>query len=149
MIRAVILAVAFVALASAADAQTFTDAQVRQTIDVVLDNIARARCGAGMCAPASESERRAPPLSVADARRVIARGQMSALADWCGLDWQRRSYLPLMQAERAAGRGERAMAMIGLMHGYVQGQAQQGFRRQGTCGAAQRADVERRLASAR
>jgi hypothetical protein len=142
-----VTAVTFALSTSAVAQQAFSDAQVRATIDVVLDNIERARCGPAHCAPASVAERRAPPLSLADARRVIARGQLSALAEWCGLDWQRRNYLPLMQAERAAGRPDRVLAMVGLMHGYVHGQAQSSLRQGGACTAADRADTERRLAA--
>jgi hypothetical protein len=79
--------------------------------------------------------------------RRARNGRVSAFAQWCGLDWQRRSYLPLVMGER--GRGDRALAAIALLHGAAQGRALDLFRAQGRCGAAERADVERRLAAAR
>lgn len=149
MIRFLILFGGLLALASPSLAQSsLTDAQVRATIDVVLDNIGGAICGRAQCAPSTAAERRSPPVSLVDARRVIARGQLSALAEWCGLNWQQRSYLPLMQAERAVGRSDRAIAIIGVMHGYVLGQARQSLRGQ-SCSAQERAGVERSLAQLR
>lgn len=39
-------------------------------------------------------------LPAEDRRRAAARGAVSAYADWCGLDWQMRSFMPYMVGER-------------------------------------------------
>lgn len=127
--------------------QTITESQARAMIRTMLDNIHRGQCGRGRCAPATASERRSPPVPVADARRAMAMGILSGFAEWCGLDWRRRSFAPFMRAQRAAGRSERALAMIGMMHGYMQGQMSGELEGGRACTSRDRARVERGLAS--
>src|SRR5687767_4482693 len=103
--------------------QLLTDDKVREALQTALKNIDRARCdGLQPCAPATPAELRSPPISLDHARAAMRAGLASGGMEWCRLDWQQRSFRPMMDHYRKAiGLNERQMALMGLLHGMHQG----------------------------
>jgi hypothetical protein len=129
-----------------ASAQAPRDDTTRRVLLLALDNIQRAQCGTQACAPATAQEKANPPLTVAEANAVIQRAVLSGAAERCGLDWQRQNFVPMMAYWRQTRRkSERQMALVGLIHGYMQGQAQQMFSQRGPCTDQERQDLAARL----
>jgi hypothetical protein len=106
----------------------------------VLDIMPRLTCGDVKCAPASAQERASPPVSISEADAIYQRGFISGQAERCGLDWQGRNYLPMMNHNRhGLKKPVRTMAMVGTIHGMAQ---QAGFDETPTCSATTRREVE-------
>ena len=53
----------------------------------------------------------------------MRRGVLSGAAQACGLDWQRQNFVPMMAYWRQQKKTDRQLALIGLLHGMAQGQA--------------------------
>jgi hypothetical protein len=52
----------------------------------------------------------------------MRRGILSGAAERCGLDWQRRNFVPMMAHWRNdMKKTERQMALVALLHGVMQG----------------------------
>ena len=122
------LALLLVLLAANAHAQgsgpiSLDDDFVRRMLDEALDRFGRLRCeNLEPCAPATAAERKNPPLSIAEARAIMNRGILSGAALRCGLDWQRRNFMPMMAYWRYdMKKTERQMALVGALHGIMQG----------------------------
>lgn len=103
------------------------DVSTKRQILRALSQIENARCGQAPCAKATREERADPPLGTAEGALVIRRAIISATAEHCGLDWQRRNFLPMMAHLRAQNGTERQMALAGLLHGIVQGEVGAGL----------------------
>ena len=121
------------------------DDQVRKILMLALDNFSRARCeNTKPCAPATAAEKANPPITVVEARIVIHRGTLSGTAERCGLDWRRRNFEPMMAYWRhKMKKSERQMALIGLMHGIMQGMVEGNPKL--ACTAELREGLERQL----
>ncbi len=145
--RVVLIAATVLTLVTAAAAQEplLADEQVARVRMLALDNIARVPCGGNApCTPASAEEKAAPPLTLAETRRVMARGMISEAAEQCGLDWRTANFLPMMTYWRhVIKKDERQLALIGLIHGIAQGLARSDT--SVICTAQMRASVARRL----
>ena len=101
---------------------------VQRQIRLALTNIDRARCaGTVFCAKTTPEELANPPITIAEARGVIRRGLVSATAEHCGLDWQGRNFVPMLAYWRAQNKTDRQLALMGLLHGIVQGQIREGL----------------------
>lgn len=124
-----------------------SDEQVTRLVMLALDNIHKARCsGTQQCAPATPQERAKPPITLAEAHRVIQRGALSGAAVHCGLDWQKRNFEPMMAYWRQTARkNDRQIAFISLLHGIVVGMTQPGSAGPAHCPDAVRQGVEARL----
>jgi len=70
--------------------------------------------------PSSDLDRRTVPVRSSVAYRVIEAGEISGLAEWCGLDWKSH-YFSLTAAARQRGMSDKQVAFIGVLHGVVQG----------------------------
>lgn len=70
--------------------------------------------------PDNAAERSTPPISTAAANHVISVGELSGIAEWCGMDWQTH-FLSLTAKARRQGLSEKQVAFIGLLHGIAQG----------------------------
>ena len=57
------------------------------------------------------------PLSDAEKEGIKERGEISAIAEWCGLDWLGRSFKPFMKRLRQKGFPEKKMTFVGVYHG--------------------------------
>jgi len=141
LIGAIVLASAPTHRANAAAA--LSDEQVHKLLTLALDNVSRGLCeGKTRCAPATAEERENPPVTIAEARIVILRGALSAAAEHCGLDWQGRNFVPMMTYWRQnMKKNERQMAVIGLLHGIMQGMGKPNR----ACTADMRENVDRQL----
>lgn len=128
----------------ASAAAALGDEQVHKLLMLALDNIGRSLCeGKARCAPATADERANPPITIAEARLVIQRGVLSAAAEHCGLDWQKRNFIPMMAYWRQTKKNERQMALVGLLHGIMQGIGKPDAKL--TCTAEMRENLDRRL----
>jgi hypothetical protein len=127
MVRRLVVAILATAVIQQAQAQgaspLLTDEKVREALQTALSHIHRARCeGLQPCAPATANEVRTPPISLDQARAAIRAGLASGGMQWCRLDWQQRSFRPMMDHHRkVVGLNERQMALMGLLHGMHQG----------------------------
>jgi hypothetical protein len=123
------------------------EAVVQKMIELGLKNIHRAVCdGFNPCASASPAEFKNPPITVDQARLVIVVGGRSAFAQWCGLDAERRSILPLMQSLRRSKRfDERQLALMAVIHGIQQSIVAEQLKTRGECDAAMRKRFDGRL----
>ena len=82
-----------------------------------------------------------PPISRADARRITASATLSALAEKCGLPWDRQVYLPLMRHYRHVVKlNEEQMKLLGIVYGWQQGSVLQAIGGE-PCTAQVREDV--------
>lgn len=70
--------------------------------------------------PENAAERSTLPISTAAANHVISVGELSGIAEWCGMDWQAH-FLSLTAKARRQGLNEKQVAFIGLLHGISQG----------------------------
>ncbi len=76
-----------------------------------------------------------------DMKLALARGAISGKAEGCGLDWQRRNFVPMMRYFRQTIRvDENKAALLAALHGAAQGQnAKNG------CSAEVRREVQEQL----
>lgn len=86
-----------------------------------LELYPRLMCGDVMCAPATAEELANPPISDEDLFRIGMVGMRSAMAEHCGLEWERSSFLPMMSEWRQRdGRTDRDFALVAATHGVIQ-----------------------------
>ena len=132
---------------SPAAAQALPPAELaRRTLAQALDHIQNARCGDKPCEPATAAEKSNPPVTVAEAQQIMARGVLSAIAERCEVDWRRQNFLPMMAYWRTnQKKSERQMALVALVHGITQGKAEQSLQAQPPCTPQQRADITAKL----
>lgn len=98
--------------------------------------------------PETEEQKKTPVIPMTDARRVINVGSESAVAAWCGLEWQYSIYLPFMQRERASKRwDDRQIAYIGVLHGVASAMMKKGLEPYGKCSEKQAAHTKARIAA--
>ena len=131
-------------------AQGPSDEVVGKMREYALKNIHRALCEASKpCAPATAAEIANPPISLEHARTAVLTGSGTALADWCGLDGQRRNLLPMTRHVRQALRfNERQVALMVLIHGIQQGAVAEQLKSRGACDAATRERLDAQLPKA-
>ena len=70
--------------------------------------------------PDNVAERSKLPISEATADHVISVGELSGVAEWCGLNWQSH-FLSLTAKARQQLFNDKQVAFIGLLHGVAQG----------------------------
>ena len=123
------------------------EAVLQKMIELGLKNIHRAVCdGFNPCAPATDAEFKNPPITVEQARLVIIVGGRSAFAQWCGLDAERRSILPLLQSLRRSKRFDgRQLALMAVIHGIQQSLISEQLEAKGACDAATRKKFDSQL----
>lgn len=103
--------------------QYVTDALVAEVRALSVINIHLAMCEDNVpCEAASETEIAEPPISIEQTRAAMKTGIISALMEWCELDWERRSFAPLMLKSRDIDKlTDRQMSLLGVAHGIQQG----------------------------
>lgn len=95
----------------------------------------------------TEEQLKDPLLKNPDRRRVIDRGFISIFAEWCGYDWQNRSFMPFMAHERNKGVwSDKQMAFFGMLHGVAMGVMQSKLKSEGACPDTMKKRVETFLA---
>lgn len=97
----------------------------------------------GVIQPLDERDRNTVPITDSQVQHAIDVGEVSGLAEWCGLDWKPH-FFALTRSFRARGSPDKQVAFVGVLHGATQGRivAIMGSR---PCGASDRAGVERRM----
>ncbi len=124
-----------------------SDAQVRHAIVLALRHLHKALCGETNCAPATADEVSEPPISLAQARMAISTGVLSGTAQWCGLDWQRGLFLPMIDGfVKEHQADDRQRALVALLHGIYQGQVYLNLNPRGACPEEIKSRMEKRLA---
>lgn len=125
--RFAIALAALLALPAAAQDDPFakysTPEATAAALQLALRGLGDADCGTGpaSCEPATEAELADPPLATFFAQAGMETGLTSALMQWCDLDWEARSFLPLMNYHREAMRlDERQLTLLALVHGIQQ-----------------------------
>jgi hypothetical protein len=135
------------ALAQTGEATQLADAQVRHALNLALRNIHKALCGDAACAVATADEFVKPPITLDQARTAINTGVLSGTAQWCGLDWKHRLFLPMMSRFTAEAQpSERQRALFALLHGIYQGQVSASLAPRGPCPDDVKAGIEKRMA---
>jgi hypothetical protein len=143
-----VIALAAGVLAAAAQDKTprVKDEILKQMLAIALENIQQARCEGGeRCKPATDEEKLNPPVTMDEANIIFRRGVVSAGGAYCNFDWQKRNFEPMMAHWRKNKKSERQLALISVMHGFVQQQMLQSLSAKGDCPAALKADVDKNL----
>lgn len=108
------------------------DQSVAGMLQRVLGDIQKSRCGAEPCAPATDEEKASPPVSLEDARRAMKVGLLAGTAEFCGLDWQSRIFMPFLAYEyRTLKMSPRQIAIVSMLHGTMQGFMLDGHKKAG------------------
>jgi hypothetical protein len=125
------------------------DQSVADMLQRVLGDIAKSRCGPDPCAPATEEEKAHPPLTLEDARRAMKVGLLAGTAEFCGLDWQGRIFMPFLAFQhRTMKMSPRQIAIISMLHGTMQGFMVDNHKKLGTpCTDEMRHTIEKQLSS--
>lgn len=97
----------------------------------------------GVIHPLDERDRNTVPISGAQVQFTIDVGEVSGLAEWCGLDWK-PNFFALTRSFRARGSPDKQVAFVGVLHGATQGRIV-AIMSPRHCGGPERAGVERRL----
>lgn len=119
---------------------------MQKVLQTALDNIGNARCGADRCAAATDAEKKNPPLTLSETSQIVGRGIFSGGASYCGMDWEKRNYLPMMAYWRnEKKKNERQLALIAMIHGMMFEQFLADFASKGKCPDEIKKDLEKRL----
>jgi hypothetical protein len=115
----------------------------------VLGDIEKSRCGQEQCTPATGEEKANPPITLEDARRAMKVGLLAGTAEFCGLDWQQRIFLPFMAYQyRTLKLSPRQIAIVSMLHGTMQGFMVDSHKKRGTpCTEQMRQAIEKQLSS--
>lgn len=125
------------------------DQSVAGMLQRVLGDIEKSRCGPDRCSPATDEEKATPPITLEDARRAMKVGLLAGTAQFCGLDWQSRIFLPyLAYQHRTMKMSARQIAIISMLHGTMQAFMLEGHKKLGTpCTDQMRQTIEKQLSS--
>ncbi len=108
------------------------DQSVAAMLQRVLGEIQNARCGEENCAPATVEEKANPPVSIEEARQAMKVGLLSGAAEFCGLDWQHRVFLPFMAHHRhVLNMSMRQLAIVGTLVSTMQGFIVENYKKRG------------------
>ena len=141
----VLVLVCFVIALSASNIFAFDDAMKDKIISLAFDNFwGKARLSDGSYVqPENEKDRQTLPISKETAYQVIDVGEISGLAKWCSLDWQ-KNYSTLTRSARNQGFSEKQVAFVGLLHGVTQGLLERGMKGK-NCDSSQKEKIVQRL----
>jgi len=125
------------------------DQSVAGMVQRVLNEIEKSRCGPDPCAPATDAEKANPPVTLEDARRAMKVGFLAGTAEFCGLDWQSRIFLPfLAHQHRTLKLSARQIAIVSMLHGTMQGFMVDNHKKRGApCTDQMRQAIEKQLSS--
>jgi hypothetical protein len=125
------------------------DQSVASLLQRVLAEIQKSRCGPEWCEPATDEEKANPPIGIEDARRAMKVGLLTGTAEFCGLDWQSRIFLPFIAHQhRTLKLSARQIAIVSMLHGTMQGFMVESHKKRGTpCTDQMRQAIEKQLSS--
>jgi len=112
---------AFLAIGCAAIAQEArTDPRDEAIYNMLSHFWGRARDVDGQpIQPTSERERTTVPVPMPVAYRALEAGEVSGIAEWCGLEWEPH-YFSLTKSARSHGMSDTQIAFISVLHGAEQ-----------------------------
>jgi hypothetical protein len=147
LIAGLILGFATTSVVAQAPKQKRDDTDLRKLITEGLDNFPKLPCANRQpCTPATAQERARPPLSLAEARRIVDRGVISGAAEHCGLDWRGRNLAPLVSHLRDTLRkNDRALALAAYLHGSMQDRTRNAYAQAGPCSEQAKRTLDGRL----
>tara|TARA_B100000315_G_C14212864_1_gene422889 strand:+ start:116 stop:622 length:507 start_codon:yes stop_codon:yes gene_type:complete len=121
---------------------------VKSFVDVMRENIHVLKLSDGSHVPAeTEEELKHPIIPAEEAKEIVDVGFASAYAEWCGVDWQHLSFLPLMAYQRSRHKwSDKQLAFIGGLHGYTLGVISEINKDKGPCPPEEKFKVEGYLA---
>ena len=121
--------------------QMVSDDAVRTFMVDALKKVHLEKCEAGKsCSAATPQEFEQLPISIAAGHGII-----SALAQWCGLNWQ-RSFLPMIAyGRRQMKMTARPLMIMTLMHARILKMQVEHYRTRGTCPAKLLQDLDSQL----
>lgn len=90
--------------------------------------------------PESEEERRMLPINEKVASFAFDVGELSGLAEWCGVDWK-VNFAALTRNARKNGQSEKQVAFISVVHGVAQGVVASAMSKSGQCSPQDREKV--------
>jgi hypothetical protein len=127
MVRAGLLGVTFALLASQVFAQVSNRSpavraairkDVQYALPYILNSLSKLKCGNTHCTPATADELKAPPVDEDEAVAVFYAGQVSGLAQSCGLDWDKRQFQPMITyLSDTLHRSDRQIAILVGLYG--------------------------------
>jgi hypothetical protein len=125
------------------------DTSVADMLRRVLDDIQNARCGDDPCSPATAEEKANPPVNIEDARQAMKVGLLSGVADFCGLDWKNRIFLPYIAHKRASqNMSVRQLAILATLYSTMQGFMSGSYKKRGQpCTDDMRQALEKHLSA--
>ncbi len=120
---------------------------MQRVLLTALANIEKIRCAEGKaCAPATEAEKKNPPLTLAETSQAFGRGILSGGAAYCEMDWNKRNYLPMMTYwQEKMKKNDRQLALISLVHDIAKDQLVAEFWGKGKCPDEMKKDIESKL----
>ena len=94
-----------------------SDDAARDSMKLALTKIHTAQCEANRpCAPAKPEEFSQMPIALEDGRAAMTFAIISALSQWCGLDWK-RSFLPMIGYGKYKKKmSDRQLQLMTLIH---------------------------------
>lgn len=109
--------------------------------DVLKEFWGRAKNSQGeFIQPASENERNTVPIATTVAYRALDAGEISGLAEWCGLNWQDH-YLALTKSARSQKFNDKQVAFVSVLHGAAQNIIVSAMKKN-VCGEKERAKTQ-------
>jgi hypothetical protein len=108
---------------------------VMRFMELATVNIGQAKLADGsLVGPELASELDLPVIPHEDGKRVVNRGFLTAMAEFCSLDWNTLSFVPFMASERLNRTwSDLQTSYIGLLHGISQGWFLKGLEERGNC----------------
>jgi hypothetical protein len=123
-----------------------SDDLAKEAAKLALTRVDQTTCESDRpCAPATPEEFSQPPISTEDARAALTFGLISALAQWCGLDWK-RNFLPMIAYGKNQKRmSDRQLQLMTLIHGDFQRRHFAFYTKSGSCPADFRNELDAEL----
>lgn len=114
-------------------------------INHALKNIEGGRCGKNICEKATDEEFENPPINTEAGRAAMTFGIISALSQWCGLDWK-RAYLPMMAfAKYHEKMSDRNLTLMSIIHSDFMALQLIYYRKSGSCTQKFKNDLNEKL----
>jgi len=123
-----------------------SDDHAKEATKLALTRLDQTTCESNRpCAPATPEEFTEPPISTEDSRAALTFGMISALAQWCGLDWK-RNFLPMIAyGKNQKKMSDRQLQLMTLIHGDFQRRQFAFYTGSGSCPADLRNQLDAEL----
>jgi hypothetical protein len=121
----------------------FNERDVKAAITEALQAMPQVKCNGVPCAAPTPQELATPPVSVDEARMAMYVGAKSAQLNWCGLEWQGRSYAMMMRSlSRKYQPDDRGLQVLKMIHALQLGRDYTNLQVLRTCSPEARAELD-------